>query len=79
MKNLYFCSKCRKIFKELTCPCGGDGEVKPIKLGTPVNVIGTKLKGKVYKMREDEVDVLITSNKISGIKTYCVDQIRKVL
>ena len=80
MSKAYFCSTCKKIFNEGNpCNCQEEGCVKELKLGTPVNVTGTKLKGKVYRIKKDEVEVLITSSKNRSIKAYRLEQIRKVL
>ncbi|MGL4737892.1 MAG: hypothetical protein ACRCW2_10600 [Cellulosilyticaceae bacterium] len=79
MKQFYFCEACKQIFKSSdACRCDGK-IIKPVKLGTPVNIVGTKLKGKIYRMKEDALDVLITSTKNKGIQTYPIDQVRKVL
>lgn len=80
MSKAYFCSTCKKIFNEGNpCSCQEEGCVKELKLGTPINVTGTKLKGKVYRIKKDEVEVLITSSKNRSIKAYRLEQIRKVL
>lgn len=80
MEKIYFCEACRKIFDEYNqCQCNGEKSIKPMKVGTPVNIIGTKLKGKVYRMRDRELDILITSSKNKGIQTYGIDQVRKIL
>lgn len=80
MNKLYFCNQCRKVFsKENSCVCQQEGCIKEMKIGTPVNIIGTKLKGKVYKIKNDLLEVLIISNKNKYIKEYKVEEVRKIL
>lgn len=80
MNKVYFCNECKKVFTQGNgCNCQKEGCIKEIKLGTPVNIIGTKLKGKIYKIKGDVLDVVITSNKNRYIKQYKVEEVRKVL
>lgn len=80
MSKAYFCNVCREIFMEGNrCHCALEGSMKELMRGAPVNVIGTKLKGKVYRIKNDRIEVLLTSSKNRSIKTYSVDQIRKIL
>lgn len=80
MGKAYFCTACKRVFsKDNGCTCEGEGCIKEMKLGTPVNVIGTKLKGKIYKIKNDGVEVLITSSPNKHIKEYKLEEVRKVL
>lgn len=80
MKKAYFCNLCRKVFnEENSCGCEGENHIKEMKPGTPINVIGTKLKGKVYKIKDDLLEVIITSNKERSMKQYKLEKVRKVL
>lgn len=80
MKKVYFCSVCRKVFyEENACACEGENNIKEMKIGTPINVIGTKLKGKVYKIKDNLLEVIITSNKERSMKEYKFEEVRKVL
>ena len=80
MDKVYFCSSCKKIFSEGNgCTCPQENGVKEIRVGTPVNIIGTKLKGKVYRIKNEVLEVLITSTKNRMIKTYPLAEVRKIL
>ncbi|MEF9959221.1 MAG: hypothetical protein RR448_04620 [Niameybacter sp.] len=80
MSKVYFCSECRRIFsEENTCDCEKTNGLQEVKLGTPVNVIGTKLKGKVYKIKSDLLEVVITSNKNRYIKQCKLEEVRKII
>lgn len=80
MDKVYFCSTCKKIFtRGNSCTCQEENDIKEIKVGTPVNIIGTKLKGKVYRIKNETLEVLITSTKNRTIKTYPLQEVRKVL
>lgn len=80
MSKAYFCTACKKLFgHEDGCTCEGQGCIKEVKLGTPVNVVGTKLKGKVYRINDDKLQVVITSNKNRDIREYSLEEVRKIL
>ena len=79
MKKVYFCNVCRKVFYEDSfCTCGVK-DMKELKLGTPVNVMGTKLKGKVYRIKNDHLELVITSSKERYIKPYKLEEVRKII
>ncbi len=76
----YFCKECKKVFTGArSCDCQTGENMKEIKLGTPVNVIGTKLKGKVYRIKEDRLELLITSSKNKYLKEFTTEEVRKIL
>lgn len=80
MCKAYFCKQCRGIFMEgHTCKCALEGSMKELMRGSPVNVIGTKLKGKVYRIKNDGIEVLLIGNKNRNIKTYSTNQLKKIL
>ncbi|GAA0123572.1 MAG: hypothetical protein KID00_12290 [Clostridium argentinense] len=81
MSKLYYCVDCKRLFDnpEKCQYCDGNF-LKVITNGTPVNVIGSKQKGRVLKVSGDMVKLIVideANNKI--IKEYKVDQLRKVL
>ncbi|WP_053984432.1 hypothetical protein [Niameybacter massiliensis] len=79
MKKVYFCNVCRKVFhEENACTCEAN-DIKQVKLGTPVNVIGTKLKGKVYRIKNDVLELVITSSKDRYIKPCKLEDVRKII
>lgn len=80
MRKVYFCSTCKRIFsKENSCECQQGSCIKELKIGTPINVIGTKLKGKVYKIKNDMLEVVIISSKNRYLKEYRLEEVRKIL
>lgn len=81
MSKAYYCLSCKRILdkQEICTYCGGK-EFKELTYCVPVNVIGTKLKGKVLKVQEGEVKVLFTNE--SGekyMKEYGFDKLKKIL
>lgn len=81
MAKFYYCKECRRIEKDdKKCDFCSSEKVKPLKVGDPVNIIGTKQKGKVFKMKEDEVKLLIiNAAKEKVIKGHKYEEIQKVL
>ncbi|HAZ36286.1 MAG TPA: hypothetical protein DEF85_05920 [Clostridiaceae bacterium] len=81
MGKLYYCKNCRAIVKEEhDSPCCENEKLMELKVGAPVNVKGSKLKGKVLKIKGDELTLVIkdgSNNKF--IKEYEYDKLRKVL
>ena len=79
--KLYYCKECKKIFKEqVNDGCCTGSNVKKLKIGTSVNVLGTKLKGKVYKIKDNLVTLIISeegSNKF--LKDYEFQNLKKIL
>lgn len=81
MGKLYYCSECKRVFlNEKTCKyCGGQGK-KDLKQGTPVNVIGSKLKGKIVRVKGNSVRLLVRDDENNKyIKEYSSEELRKVL
>lgn len=81
MSKLYYCVDCKRLFKSSEkCEYCDGNFLKAITNGAPVNVIGTKQKGKVLKVDDSTVKLIVideTNNKL--IKEYKVEQLRKVL
>lgn len=78
--NISYCKQCRRLFKEEgICPyCENSGKV--MKKNSPVNVIGTKIKGNIFKIKEDSISVIITlEDKTKVIKDYSVEKLRKIV
>jgi hypothetical protein len=62
--------------------CGfcGSEYVNELVIGAPVNVIGTKLKGRILKIKDNTARLLIRdegNNKL--IREYAGEKLRKVL
>ena len=81
MGKLYYCSECKRVFlnKETCKYCGSQGK-KDLRRGTPVNVIGSKLKGKILKVQGNSVKLLVRDDENNKyIKEYSSEELRKVL
>ena len=81
MDKLYYCLNCKRIFSsEDMCTYCQSENIKELTKKSPVNVIGTKQKGRVFKIRQDVVKLLVIDvNKNKLIKTFQVDKIKKLL
>lgn len=81
MNNLYYCLDCRRIEKDSAkCKFCESEKIKPLKLGAPVNIIGTKLKGRIFKIKVDKVNVIVKSEADEKlIKEYKPEELQKVL
>ena len=81
MQNLDYCLACRRLFLEgEICEYCGSKNTKPIKKSTSVNVIGSKIKGKILNCKEGIANVVvITESKERIVKDYSVSELRKIL
>lgn len=81
MKKVYYCSNCKRVsLTENACEyCKGETLLE-LRLGRAVNVIGTKVKGEIFKVKDDKVELII-KDQISGkiIKEYDASKLKKVL
>ncbi|GAA0725463.1 hypothetical protein GCM10008905_20830 [Clostridium malenominatum] len=81
MGKLFYCLDCKRVIsKEEKCDyCNGEN-TKDLSYGAPVNVIGSKSKGTILKIKEGVVRLLVRdeyNNKF--IKEYRPEELRKVL
>lgn len=81
MGKLFYCTECRRVEKNSSkCEFCNSEKIKLLKSGAPVNVIGTKQKGKVFKIKDDLVKLIIINEaKEKLIKDYKPEQLQKVL
>ena len=81
MQNLNYCLECKRLFLESNkCEFCDSKNIKPIKKSTSVNVIGSKVKGKILNFKEGIVNIIvITESKEKVVKGYKVKELRKVL
>ena len=81
MGNLFYCKKCKRVITSGTqCDYCGDAEINRLLQGTSVNIIGTKEKGKVFKINDEMVKVIIVDaakNKV--IREYQAKQLKKIV
>lgn len=81
MDKLFFCLDCKRIIEcEEKCNyCNGEN-IEELEVGSPVSIIESKVKGKVLKIKNDTVRVLVApTTKDKYIKDYSADKLRKVL
>ena len=81
MQILNYCVDCQRVFSSnYHCEFCGSFNIKVLKKSTSVNVIGTKIKGKVFKCKDDIVSVIINSETNEKfIKDYKVSSLKKIL
>lgn len=81
MNKLYYCNECKRVIDSSeNCNYCKSNLIDELANGAPVNVIGTKLKGRVLKIKDNSVRLLIKdegNNRL--IKEYEGQQLRKIL
>ena len=81
MSKLFYCTSCKRVINnEQSCDYCKCEEINELWVGTPVNVIGNKLKGKVLKISDGIVKIIVrdASNK-KLVKEYAASKLKKVL
>lgn len=81
MQRLNYCLDCQRVFivKE-KCEYCNSSNVKELKRGKSVNIIGSKNKGRYLKYKEGKVSLIIyTEDNKKLIKEYDISNIRKIL
>ena len=81
MDKVYYCMDCKRVIEsDKVCDYCKSENLKQLTIKAPVNVIGTKTKGKVFKLKDGKVDVLIKSEANEKLlKAYAPAQLRKLL
>ncbi|MFZ5987971.1 MAG: hypothetical protein ACOYWZ_12720 [Bacillota bacterium] len=81
MDKFCYCLDCQRIFNTADqCPYCSSKRTKELTQKAPVNVIGSKLKGRVLNTKEGIINVLfIDEGKNKTIKQFEADKIRKIL
>ena len=81
MANLFYCVKCKRVIvNETQCDYCGDTQINRLLQGTSVNVIGTKEKGKVFKISDEMVKIIVVDlakNKV--LREYKAEQLKKIV
>lgn len=81
MSKLYYCSDCKRVFNNADkCEFCDSFYVKELKVGKSVNIIGSKQKGKVLKVKDENVTLILIdefNNKYT--KDYKAEELRKIL
>ena len=81
MEKLFYCTDCQRIFAPaVECAYCGSSNMKELTKNSPVNVIGSKLKGRVVGVQHSNARVLYVDEKKSRtIREYEAVKIRKIL
>jgi hypothetical protein len=81
MNKLYYCGVCKRVVTSSeSCSYCSSSLISELSVGASVNIIGTKIKGKVLKVSGNTARLLIRdegNNKL--IKEYGGDKLRKVI
>ncbi|ABW18580.1 conserved hypothetical protein [Alkaliphilus oremlandii OhILAs] len=81
MENLAYCKDCRRIsyFNEMCTYCQSN-DIKAVDKKAPVNIIGTKVKGRVLNAKDGMVDILCASEgNTKSIRQIEAERLRKIL
>ena len=81
LTNLFYCLNCMRVFKsEDKCDYCNSENIELLKKDAPVNVMGSKLKGRLLRVNDNTVSlIIITENKDKVIKEYDASKLRKIL
>ncbi len=81
MHKLYYCLDCKRVFvNEEKCDYCQSNKVKEVKKNCPVNILGTKQKGRVLKIAKDSASILLINEaNETYIKDYSAENLKKVL
>lgn len=81
MESYQYCQDCKRIFSATsTCPFCLSTNVNELNVKAPVNVLGTKVKGRVFKLSKEGIQVLIADEQQNkAIKEFSASKLRKVL
>lgn len=81
MDKLYYCNECKRVISNgESCSYCNSSYIDELAVGAPVNVIGTKLKGKVLRIKNNTARLLIRDESNSKfIREYSGEKLRKIL
>lgn len=81
INKLFYCLSCKRVINnEQSCEYCKSEEINELLVGVPVNVIGDKLKGKVFKIKDGVVSIILKdASKNKLIKEYEASKLKKVL
>ena len=81
MQRLNYCLDCHKVFTiQDKCEYCSSTNIKELKRGKSVNIIGSKNKGRYLKYKEGKVSVIVyTEDNEKMVKEYEIDKIKKIL
>ncbi|MGL4989570.1 MAG: hypothetical protein ACRC57_00150 [Sarcina sp.] len=80
---LYYCTKCARISNTtdtLSCPYCEDSPILQLKKNSPVNVLGSKIKGRLFKeLQNTALLIIVTENKEKLLKEYPINELKKIV
>jgi len=81
MGNYVYCEDCKRIFPvKSNCPFCESTKVSELYLKAPVNILGTKVKGRVFKLAPDVIKVLIVDEgQNKSIRDFDASKLKKIL
>lgn len=81
MQLLNYCLDCQRVFSSNDqCEYCGSYSTKALKKSTSVNVIGTKIKGKVLNCKDGVANIIVvTEAREKVIKDYEIKSLKKIL
>ncbi|GAA0747117.1 hypothetical protein [Clostridium oceanicum] len=82
MAKIYYCEDCKRVLNNKgNCDYCNKDNIKELKVGKSVNVIGTKTKGKYLRKLDKETVQLIIKDDMNNkkIKEYKIDELKKIL
>ncbi len=81
MSTVNYCVQCQRIFlNENSCEFCGSDNIRELKKNAPINVIGTKLKGRVLKIKDGNATLIMnTESNERMLKEYDLKELKKIL
>jgi hypothetical protein len=81
MDKINYCLECRKIFiSENLCTNCNSSNIKELAMKSPVNIIGTKTKGRFLGVKQGQAEILFTDeSKNQSVKCFDISKIKKIL
>lgn len=81
MEKLNYCLECRKIFiSENLCTYCSSKSIKELAKKSPVNISGTKTKGKYLGIKQGLAEVLLMDeSKNKTVKCFEISKLKKIL
>jgi carbon monoxide dehydrogenase subunit G len=80
MKNLSYCSDCRRIsdFNGVCSYCQSTN-IKELKRKAPVGVMNAKIKGTVHNVMDNTVEIVHVDGKTRSLKKFEAEKLIKIL
>lgn len=81
MDKYNYCTDCKRIFTEKSsCPFCKSTQVSELNLKSPVNILGTKVKGRVANFTPGGIKILVVDeDKSKSIREIDSSKLRKIL